>query len=483
MELENTDTVEVIEDIPEIIEDTVDAPIEEIPAEEVTEEVTEETSPEATEEVTEAVVEPPVFDLTSPTLIDDAKAVLEKYDLPVDMQAAVDALLAKQADDPIAEYADYGDADAIKTLLDRQNLLDSDRVEGNSYRPNTDKFIESLAPDRQEWLAHDLLSQPSKQYQGLSKFEETIVNTYGTEGEPVAVVLDKYKQFVTAMQTGIITADIPSFIPTHLQEAFFKLSTATRNELSFLDPEIESESIAEKIKELELIQKGLNSDKQTALNTQQQKLQAEQVFSQTVQEKQVAFYDALRTQFAQDMVKEVTFSDDPKMQTLLVNQQVALLTQAFEEGSAGDFARNTLKEAGITFDMAKAESLMKAVEQAAVTLTSHEKAVNAQGQPLNPIEINKARSQFAKAGLAWQAFATDILKQEAALTSTGKKEDVQKAVEKQKIAVKARVTPNGTPTPAKKTEILPPYGTPQWDAYWANKTLDEQAKRVRQYAS
>lgn len=483
MELENTETVETTEEVaPEILDaEIVEETVEEVAEEEKPEEVDEVTE-EPVEEVVEEKVELPVLDMASPTVIDDAKNILEKYEIPAEMQVAIDALVAK-TDDPLAEYADYGDVDAIKTLLDRQNLLISSRPEGDGYRPNTDKFIATLPKERLDYLYYDIASQPSTQYQGLSKFEETIVNTYGTEGENVGAVLAKYQQFVQAMQSGIITSDVPTFIPSNLQEAYYKLSPTTRNEIALLDPEFEQESINNKLAELTLIQKGIDGEKKTIQQTLQEKQQSEQNFQQTVQTTQLAFYDSFRTQFAQDLAKEVTFSTDPKMQTMLANQQVALLTQAFDDGSTGEFARNTLKDAGINFDYTKAQSLMKTVEQAAVTLTTHERAVNADGKPLDEIALNKARSEFKKAGLAWQSFASDILKQEAALVSTGKKEDVKQEVAKQKVAVKARITPNGNPTQAKKTETLPLYGTEDWDRYFAKKTLDEQAQRARQYSS
>lgn len=486
--LENQELTE--ETVTEVVTDVVEeVPTEEI-VEEIVEEVVEESVEETQEEVKEEVkeeevVEPVTFDVTleTPVLVEKVTEVLEKYELPQDVQAGIDVLIAKANDNALAEYADYGDVDAIKTLLDRQNLLVSDRSEANGYRPNTDEFVKTLDADRATWLSYDLDSQPSVVYQGITRFQEKIVNAFGVEGEPIGKVLEKYEQFVTAMKSGVITSDVPEFIPVNVQEAYYQLDKETRNEIAMLDLESEYDqaTLTQKLKELTLIQNGINADKDRFTQTTQSKALQEQQFQTDVIAKQTAFYDVVRDQFAKDLHKEVQFSADPKMQTLLANQQVSLLTQAFEDGSAGEFARNTLKEAGITFDAAKAQQLMQTVEQASVTLTAQERAKKADGTPLDAVELNKAKSFLQKAGKEWQNFASDILKQVANVASTGKQEDIQKAVAKQKIAVKARSNPNGSPSVAKKQEQLPPMGSIEWDKYWARKTMDEQAKRAQLY--
>ncbi len=483
-------------DTPEVVEPVVDEPN---PDEDKGDE------PDGDEPKTdepEVVVEPVTFDAESPEFLTQANEVIEKYDLtelPEDLQALIPALIAKANApvDGLAEFAAYAPegasseviAEAVKTRIDRQALLEGvERVGDSEFRPTTDKFVATLDPKTGSWLYFDLAKQPSTEYPGITQFEESIVNAFGKEGEPIGIVLARYKQFTEAMATGIIQSDVPEFIPQQVHEAFYKLSKEARNELSLLDPseDYDVAQINQKLNELALIQKGIDGDRAEQARTQQTKQQQAEAFVSTVQAKQSVVWNNLREQFAKDLLTEVVFSTEPKMQALLANQNVTLVTQCFEQGATGDFARKSLADAGITFDAAKAQSLLDDVEAAAVALTKAEQTVDDKGQQLDQIALNKASAQFRQAVVNCQNTAKDIRDQLARLTSTGKAEEVKTEVAKQKVALKARPATKGAPSAATSTPAEPPatvpYGSPEWDKWWATQTrLEQEAKKAARY--
>ena len=495
----------------EIVEEVVDAPTEEV-AEPATEEVAEEVAEEATEEVAEETpevaleeVEPVQFDATAdlPTILTQATEVLDKYELPADVQAVIDVLRAKAEtpQDSFVEYAEYGGEEDIKSLLDDHSLIYTATTdETGNIRPNTDKFAQKLyevAPDKASWMYYDRAQLPSQKYPGLNQFEEGIADALALEGDTVGDVIQRYQQTVAAVKSGAsIASDVPSFIPANVRDAYWSLSKEEREEIDYYDPATDRIEVDEygkavnidepirnrKLETLAKIQKGIDGDKVLQQQQAQQQKSAQQAFNNEVISTQTAYYDAFRTHFVEDLMSTVQFSADPKMQTILAHQNIALLTQAFFPDSDGDFARQALKDAGIEFDVTKAQKLVQDIETASVALTSAKRAVDASGKMLNPIEFNKATKAFERAGKEWQAFAKNIIDQEARLTSTGKANEVKEAVAKQKVAVKARPVNNGAPSKAAKLDAVPPYGTREYHEYWANKQLENEAKRAAAYA-
>jgi hypothetical protein len=181
----------------------------------------------------------------------------------------------------------------------------------------------------------------------------------------------------------------------------------------------------------------------------------------------------------------VKFSDNPKLNTILAHQNVAFLAQALDDSASGEAARQTLKESGITFDGQKAAQLQKDVEIASVALAQAKRVKDANGNALNPIELNKATSQFKKTTEAWQKFAKEIIDPMARLVSTGTAEDTKKAVEKIKVAPKARPQASGTPTQASKPAPVNPYqyGTQDYYAHQADEIIRaKEAQKARAYA-
>lgn len=499
--------VETIEETPVVEEvvETVDA--EETPTEDVP--ASEEVAAETTEDVPQEVT----FDTNAafPELKENITKILDDYELPQPIQTAIDALIAKAEaapTDSFVEFADYAPAGAtpdvvvstVKELLDRQTYLDSvTETSPGTYRPNTDKFAETIhktSPEKADWLHYDLARLPSTKYQGLNKFEEGIADSLAREGDTVQSVITRYNQAMSALRNGVgIAGDAPAFIPTTLREAYWSLSKEERDELDSFDPSLDrieyddfgkavnvDEAIRQrKIDTLAKIQKGIDGDKLIAQTQAQQESIRQQEFAAEVAAIQTKFYDAVREAVTTDVMK-IKFSDDTKMQTILAHQNVAFLGQALEEGSAGDSARQILKDAGITFDYVKAQQLQKDIELASVALAQAKLAKDASGNVLNPIELNKANSQLKKTTQAWQDFAKNILDQQARLVSTGTAEAVKKEAEKIKVAPKARAAAKGVGTLASKEEKLPPYGTPEWDRYFAQKTLKEREERAMQQA-
>lgn len=506
--------VETVVETPEVVEtpDAVETPAEDTPIEKPEGEETPEATPteEAETPAEEAPAEPITFDgLETPVLLEKITEVREKYEIPEELAAAFDALQAQvnKPVDTVAEFADYGTPDDVKTLLDRQSYLDSVRDESGSFRPNTDKFVQELhkqSADKASWLHYDLSQLPSDKYKGLNKFEEQIADALALEGDTVGDVLGRFNQTITTLRSGaVVSNDAPSHIPTELRDAYWSLSKDEREEYDLLAPDLDridydengravnqDEPIRQrKLATLAKIQKGIEGDKILQQTAQQAQIAKQEAFQSEVITTQTKFYDTIRETFTTEMLKNVKFSENPKMQKIMVHQNVALLTQAFTDDSAGATARQALADAGINFDHAKAQRLTKDVELASVALAQAKQVKGADGQPLNPVELNKANSQLRKTTEAWQSFAKDILDQEARLVSTGTAEAVKKEVEKIKVAPKARASSNGVGTPATRKAAEPPsniaYGSPQWDAWFAKRTLEEnqarESKRAQLY--
>ncbi len=480
----------------EAVEDVVDAPAEvvteevldaevieevaaEIPAEDVAEDATEAEEVK-TEEAVEA--EPIVFDATAEDLLEQITPVLDKYEFPAEAAAAIEALRAKAEAvpaSPIAEYADYGDEDAIKTLLERQSYFDTSREENGSYRPNTDKFVETLkSDDTRKWLFLDLGKQASETYPGVTLFQEFLINNFAQDGETPTQALERYDKLVDHLQRGDFPTETrPAFIPDRLAEAFSKLGKDSREEIASLT-EYDDEIIKDKVAQLELIQKGLDSERREAQTVAQQRQQAQQSFQKEVFETHETFLNTFRDIQAKELMANVQFSTDPKMQALLAGQQIALLEAAFAPDAQGEFARKMLADAGIQFDGNKAQALLKDIEKATVELTKAKRE-----QAINPIEFRKAKTVFEKTTKQWQDFAKDIITQEARLVSTGKAEEVKTEAAKIKITPKARAVATGSPSPAtKNTPILAPMGSEKRYDQLAEMIQAEEAQKARAYA-
>lgn len=510
MEIEEVSVDEAV--ATEVVEEVVDAPAGEavepaVEAGEATDEVAEEVAEESVEDATEKVAEitPVEFDATAdlPSILTQATEVLDKYELPADVQAVIDVLRAKAEaqQDSFVEYAEYGGEEDIKALLDDHSLIYTATTDDSgNIRPNTDKFAQKLyevAPDKASWMYYDLAQLPSQKYQGLNQFEEGIADALSLEGDTVGDVIQRYQQTVAAVKSGVsIASDAPSFIPANVRDAYWSLSKEERDEIDYYDPATDRVEVDEygkavnidepirnrKLETLAKIQKGIDGDKVLQQQAVQSQKQAQQAFNNEVVSTQTAYYDAFRTHFVEDLMSTVQFSADPKMQTILAHQNIALLTQAFFPDSDGDFARQALKDAGIEFDVAKAQKLVQDIESASVALTSAKRMTDSSGKMLNPIEFNKATKAFERAGKDWQAFAKNIIDQQATLTSTGKANEVKEAVAKQKVAVKARPVNNGAPSKAAKLDVVPAYGTREYHEYWADKQLENEAKKATAYA-
>lgn len=509
-------TETVAEPVAEPAVEPVVEPVEEVKADEIpaspTEETTEEVAEvkEGTEEV-KAAEEPIVFDKDAdlPSTLEKVTQVLDKYEIPAEVQAAFDALKAKTEAAAVPEIVnqlmDYGDeskdiaktVENIKESLDLAGKLTSVTIEDNgNLRPKTNEFVADLIArdakaktDTAQWLYYDIASSPSTQYKGITKFEEGIVNAVGVEGDTVGQTLDLYHKAIAMMKGAAIVpdSDIPKFIPAEVQQAFRSLPRETREEIAALGEDVEGYDFSadrnRKVQELSQIQKGIDAETREAQFQQQQKANETQAFNNAVITTQAKFYNQVRDIFAENLIKEVTFSPDPKLQNLLAKQQVTTLMQAFEPD--GEFARQALTDAGINFDATKAQSLVKATQEASIALEVAKRQVDSEGNQLNKVEYNRAVRMFEENTKAWQDFASDILKQEQQLTSTGTKNaletEVAKEVEKIKLAPKGRPVAKGAQTTAKAVAVIPQYGTKESHEYWAEQELLERSKQARAY--
>lgn len=489
MDLDNTDAV--VEETPievtaeptvtdEVTEDVVEVPTDEPIVEPTSDDVPDEDDPAVPQE---SVEETPaiIFDANEDwtTLDEKVTPVLGKYELPAEVQAVLDVYKAK-AEAPASSlepYKVYGNEEEIVQLLERQSHLDTSRQTEQGYRPNTDKFVASITdPVVLDHLRRDVLGIPSTKYQGVTAFEELVVDTLANEGETVGQVLNKYDRFIEAFKTNSLpTADLPEFIPENLAEAFYKLSRDERNEIGLLDAtdEYDRAKIDAKKATLEFIQKGIEGEKYRAQQENYQRQQAETAFVEAVEITKAKFFNAFREEVAQDLIKNVAFSSDPKLNTFLAHQQMSLLTEALDP--AGESARQALEAAGIRFDYAKAQQMIADTDRASVELQVQERNKDAKGNYLDKPAYNRAVQQWQTVGKAFQTFAKDIIEQEARLVSTGTAEAVKKEVAKIKIAPKARLAPQGAGVASGKPSTLnkvPVFGTPEFDD-WNRKNVDK----------
>ncbi len=489
LDAENTETVETPVEAPETVQDPAgDVEVVETPeAQPEAAETAETDAPEAesTEEVETPA--PTTFDAELPVeeLVTKTAEVLDGYELPEPVQAAFDALRARVTtvqNDPLEPYKVYGEPENIKVLLDHRALLDDHVEENGVYRPRTNEFAQTLTEKQRDYLFYDLATTPSSEYTGHSKFEEGIIDLFGKQGDAPETTLERYKQFTQAMQTGSFASDVPDFIPAQLREAFFDLPKQERDFIELLDNEVDADEIKQKVDLLTKIQRGIDSQKQDEVRTQQSRAAQEQQFTLSVIQKETAFYGTLRTAFVGDLKKNVVFSTNPQTQELYSNSIVSLVTDAFSDGFIGESARAALSTSGISLDTNKVQQLMKDVEKASIELTEQERLKNPDGTPLNQIAFNKAKNNFENVARNWQAFSKNIVEQAAKAASEGKADEVKAEVAKIKIAAKSRPAPKGVGSAVTTQEKLPTYGTYEWDKYWANKTLTEQAQKARAYA-
>jgi hypothetical protein len=506
--LDNIETpiVEVVEPIVEEVVEVVET--EEAPAEEIVTETTEEAAEEVpaeeeiveetTEEVKEVEVPVVIFDATDDDTVfaEKAEQVLAKYDLSdaPELKAYIDALQMKaqavETPEIFTQIADYGDVEAVKEVLDEHHTLYSRREEEGSYRPNTDEFAKRIAAKDEltaDYLRFDLNMLPSTKYPGINKFEEGIAEALAVEGETVAQVLSRYHNTMKQMKLGATAAltDVPAFIPAELYGAYNTLSKETREEMQYWDDDAYVAERTNKLGELRNIQEGIDA----RIEKQQRLVEAQQAKQQALVNDAIntetTFYTEMRKTMAEKL-SAVQFSPDPKLNSLLKAQQVTTLTQAFSDGPDGEFARQALADAGVTFDYAKAQKLLEDVSKASQALAVEKHAVDAQGKPLNPVSLSKAQSAFKTVTGDWLKFADDILTQEKNVAVAGTAKAIETEVEKRKVLPKARPVAKAIGTAATNKNEPPahlPYGSRELDEWYAKQTIREiEAQKASAYA-
>ncbi len=200
-------------------------------------------------------------------------------------------------------------------------------------------------------------------------------------------------------------------------------------------------------------------------------------------ETQVKVFDNIKQASAKNLLESVKFSDDPKIQSFNVGMVTNLVANAFDEGTEGAFARQTLEQTGIKFDHVKAQSIIKQIEEATVGLTIARGVVGVKGTNLDPVTLRKAEMIFDTKTRDATLFINDIIKQVANVTATGKTEDVKAAVAKIPVPVKARPVTKGSPSPpSKKAPENPhPYRSPEYYSWYADRQMAEQEQRAAAY--
>lgn len=439
--------------------------------------------------------EPITFDVAAEDFAEKVKTTIEGYDLDPPLQAAVTALqeaVQNRPATPIDEYLVYGEPETIKASLDRDSLLTTSRREEDGDRPNTDKYIETLPEETATHLTYDLMRRPSQRYEGYNSFQELIADTLALDGDTVPVVIDRFNRFVTAMKADAFVAesDVPSYIPPELIPAYKSLDKLSQRDYQALSPEYDRddpESKAEdeakrasQLKTLGQIQRGIEADTREKQELYQTSQQAITNLNSDIVQKETSFYTTFRDQYAEKMA-EIQFSPDANLNQLLASQQITLLRDAFFEGPDGDFARKALKTSGVNFDFNKAIELQNNVTEAATNLSKEERALDKNGKPLNPINLNKAKANFVEVGRQWTKFASDLLEQEKRLVLGKTEKAIEGAIEKKKVAPKARGAIAGAASSVTHQDEVPAFGTPAYNKYWAQKTIEEQARKAKIY--
>ncbi len=449
-------------------------------------------------------VEAVVFDPAAEDFEAKTTEALDKYEIPQEVQAVLDAYKAKIAapTDTLSEYLVFAGADAddpevakerITSLLERETLLTTQREEKPGvYRPNTDKYVEGLPDDIKDYLHHDLANTPSAKYQNITRAEELLYDALAIEGDTVGTVKKRIADVIQLVKGNAILppSDVPAFIPPKLVLAFKSLDKAERDQIAQYDPanDIEGSNDAEirqsKLNTLAKIQSGLEGEAREQQESILRAQRAEQQFNNDVATIRDTFTGQFRTQFTENLIKEVKFSDDPVRQSFEAKKLVMMLELGFAQDDTGEYAREALKNAGISFDGAKAAEMLKGVEKAAVELTKAKNQVGPDGKLLNPVSFNKAKATFDDLSRDWQKFAKNILDQQVKVTTEGKAEDVKNEVAKIKVAPKARATTGKAASPSanKAVDRCPyPYGSTQADEWYADRTLQEMAARAAPY--
>jgi hypothetical protein len=287
------------------------------------------------------------------------------------------------------------------------------------------------------------------------------------------------------MAQGLPQGDMPAFIPQNLRQAYFSLEAASRADIEAL------ESIDEygealytdadknrKLGELVKIQRGLDADRQEVQRIAQSQAADRQAFNDKVVDTQNTVFWGVRDAFAAGLIRDVKFSDDPKVQALLCNQQVTTLTQAFLPDADGEFARKALADGGIKFDWNTGKARVKEIEKASVELTAIQAQVDENGNQMNPVELKKAVKRLEDATRRFQEFGAEIIRQEKQITAAGTKETVDKAVDKRKLELKTRPAVKGATGGVKQQKssgdkppaTIAPFSK-EWDEWYADKAM------------
>lgn len=494
-EILNAETVEVAE-----VADTAKEVVEEVAA---TEEVAGETSEvteaveeiDSAEETTEESDTPPQAEEEISFSPDDDLAtfqakksqVLDKYELPAEVQSVIDALESRVSTVPEFQFSDYGAPEEVKTVLESNHLLRSSRIEeDNSYRPNTDKWAEKEMaenPEGADWAFYDLSLQPSRKYTGLNKFKEQLVDAIGQEGETIGDALQRYDRAIAYMkgEAQIPIPDTPSFIPQHLQKAFARLPKESREDIYLIDVSNDdadsglsyADERTRKIAELEMIQEGIDAKEVKAKAITEQQKQQQVEFANNVQTKETGFFNGLRKAFRENL-NEITFSDDAQIQSRIVGRNAVLFEKACEDSDGGELARQDVEASGVKFDFQKVKQLQIEASQAIIDLATAER------NPNNKVEINKAQSKMREVTKSWQDYSGEVIKELARAEVKDLSKEAKAKVEKIKIH-KSRPNIQTIPSTKGGKERPPQAGTPEFTEWYADKMIEEQRQRVNAY--
>lgn len=491
-------------DAPEIVEglaEEAEVVSEEIPAVGTSDDSAESDTPEAesleteevVEEVTEEIIEPIVIEADAEISVvkERIAAINEKYELPEEVANAIAVLEAKVESNTIDAFADYGDADTVKKTLESFDNIYSVRQVDGGLRPNTDQFVQELvltSPEKADWITHDLLSVPSRKYHGLTKLQEINADTLAVEGDTVGSIIKRQEEWQKAVMSGatVPESDIPSYIPLELHTAFRSLSPTRRQDLLGYVPDVTdtenyyAEEQADALADLAKIQKGLDAE----VKAQTEAKAHEQAAHQELTTKQITMVETFiretKTGFYNNLVKDVVFSDNEKIQKLQAGQIVTTIENAFLDDSSGEFAREVLKDSGIEFDFKKARELYDGVVTTSAAVVDAQRFVDAEGKPLNAVAVNKAVKAFGDKTREWREFSKDVIKQLQDIVKTGNEETVKEAVKKIKVQPKARpVSPKTAPSMNVAKD-----NTPAADDLdkWADLIIQDEARKARAYS-
>lgn len=352
-------------------------------------------------------------------------AYLETVEIPAELQTILDRQTAEiaAARSSISTLETFGSIESVeKTMRAFAQIFETDTdADGNvikNVRPVVDllrtEYTNEFSP-----LAQEIFEADSMKYQGLSVFQERLVDTFKLSGEK----LNRLQEFLAGtgdLPLPVTNLPVPEGIDKSLSEGWYAIPEFKRFEIQerlsavqTLEAELNDEDTSLWRKEeiaQELAQKRgqLSFDLETVKTKQTQivnERDAESVRQRQVAEQRVQFQNAvvetynkeifsLAETFTQELAPKLTFFEGTQQLSAARDIEARVLN-ALEADNTGNATPNAayfekqLKDEGVKFDFQKGRQLL------ANLYNTHEKIMRLEALRESPkaIELAKAQKQ------------------------------------------------------------------------------------------